>query len=67
MNPFLALIALSTLGLPLLAQDKNPHPGKQAFKTNCAACHLTDVRVVGPSSAEVARNYTADNLADFIS
>lgn len=66
MNPFLALIALSTLGLPLLAQDKTPHLGKQAFKTNCAACHLADVLVVGPSLVEVARNYPADKQADFI-
>jgi len=66
MNPFLALIALSTLGLPLLAQDKTSHPGEQAFKINCAACHLADVLVVGPSLVEVARNYPADKQADFI-
>lgn len=51
------------LSLPLLAED---HPGKKIYQTNCAACHLADVLVVGPSLVEIAQTYPTDKQSDFV-
>ncbi|MGJ8695319.1 MAG: family 16 glycoside hydrolase [Verrucomicrobiaceae bacterium] len=61
---FLSL--LIALSLPLLAQDKAPHPGEQLYKINCAACHLLANEVVGPSLVYIAENYPASKDTDFI-
>ncbi|NIP96108.1 MAG: c-type cytochrome, partial [Akkermansiaceae bacterium] len=45
---------------PLTAED-----GKALFTIHCAACHLTDRQLVGPSLVEVSRLYTG-KLEEFV-
>lgn len=59
MKLFLSLLLI----LPLPAED---HPGKLPFQTHCAACHMKDVLVVGPSLVEVAKTYPEKKKTDFI-
>ncbi|MEC9055787.1 MAG: c-type cytochrome, partial [Verrucomicrobiota bacterium] len=47
------LIASLLAALPLPAQD-----GKTLFAQHCAACHLPDRQLVGPSMVEVSRLYS---------
>ncbi|MGE9271354.1 MAG: c-type cytochrome [Verrucomicrobiales bacterium] len=57
---FFTLLAL----LPLRAEDPQLS-GEQLFSMNCAACHLTDQEVVGPSLVEMRRLYHR-NMPGFI-
>lgn len=65
MFKFLSLATLLPT-LPLLAQDKTPHPGEKLYQINCAACHLADVLVVGPSLVEISQTYSSEKQAEFI-
>jgi len=55
-----ALLATVFAATPLAAQD-----GKELFTLHCAACHLTDRQLVGPSLVEVSRLYTG-KLDEFL-
>ena len=54
------LIASLLAALPLPAQD-----GKTLFAQHCAACHLPDRQLVGPSMVEVSRLYST-KLEEFL-
>ena len=41
-------------------------PAPPAFTANCAACHLLDQTVVGPSLVEIANTYPKKKRADFV-
>ncbi len=56
----IAVLATALGCASLFAQD-----GKTAFTLHCAACHLTDRQLVGPSLVEVSRLYTG-KLEEFL-
>lgn len=52
--------------LPLAAAEKVPSEAKQAFQTNCLACHNLDTQIVGPSLVTLTATYPAEIRADFL-
>ncbi|MGC6426238.1 MAG: c-type cytochrome [Akkermansiaceae bacterium] len=59
MRPAFLFLTLSLPGFAL-------HPGEQAYKTHCAACHMIDTTIVGPSLVGIAKTYPADKKTKFI-
>ncbi len=53
LRPLQSILLTVVSSLPLCAQD-----GKTLFTQHCAACHLADRQLVGPSLVEVSKLYT---------
>lgn len=47
------LAAIVLLSVPNYAQEADAANGKKLFKTNCAACHKLDKKLVGPALGDV--------------
>ncbi|MBK1875906.1 c-type cytochrome [Pelagicoccus mobilis] len=60
------LLALAGMTSLLHAQNEPQIEGQKEYQMNCAACHLVDTPSMGPSLFAIAKNYPAENKAEFI-